>query len=68
MNIFRCGTPDGRLDKSYLRVCAVYKLLKNRRINKARAIELLAQRRVPSRRALIEIWLAGPLRHLKEEG
>lgn len=44
MNLFRCGTKDGSLDKKYLRVCSVYKLLKRGVIGKARAFELLAQR------------------------
>ncbi len=68
MNLFRCGTPDGSLDRKYLRVCSVYQLLKKQRIGKARALELVAQRHAPwemkSLRGTVEIWLNGPLRHL----
>jgi len=64
MNIFRCGTSDGRLDRQYLRVCAVYRLLKQRRIGKARALELLADRKVPHALGLIETWLAWPLKNI----
>lgn len=35
MNLFRC-TPDRRLDREYLRICAVYRLLKRQRIGTAR--------------------------------
>ncbi len=47
MNLFRCGTKDGPLDRKYLRLCAVYRLLKKQVIGRARAIELLAQRYSP---------------------
>lgn len=60
MNLFRTKL-DGSLDREYLRICAVYKLLKLRRIDKPRAIELLGQRRVTRPSALVEIWLNGPL-------
>lgn len=70
MNVFRC-TPDRSLDREYLRVCAVYRLLKSGRINKGQAIEI-SQRRIRGSyrkpqgwlEATIEIWLGGPLRHL----
>lgn len=64
MNCFRM-TRDGSLDMKYLRVCAVYRLLDRRRIDKARALELLAQRHSPKEmttlKATVEIWLSGPL-------
>lgn len=69
MNLFRCGTPDGSLDRKYLRVCSVYRLLKKQKIEKARALELLAERHTPSEmktlRGTVELWLSGPLRHLE---
>jgi hypothetical protein len=59
MNAFRC-TPDRRLDRVYLRTCAVYRLLRQGRIGQERAIELLT---CPpkDRRALTELWKSGPL-------
>lgn len=60
MNAFR-HTPNGSLDRPYLRVCAVYRLMRQRRIDKPRAIELLKARRVPHAQALVELWLAGAL-------
>lgn len=73
-NLFRC-TRDGSLDRYYLRTCAIYRLLKAGRIDKAGALELA---RRPIKRlkpwqythakrgawldATIEIWLAGPLK------
>ena len=66
MNLFRL-TNDGSLDRKYLRVCSVYRLLKRDRVNKARALELLAQRHTPiemrTLRATVELWLTGPLAH-----
>lgn len=73
-NLFRC-TPDRSLDRLYLRTCAIYRLLKAGRIDKARALQL-QNRRYASREAstgrctpprdyltkTIEIWLAGPLK------
>lgn len=56
MNLFRT-TPDRSLDKQYLRVCAVYRLMKRRRLEKARAVSLLRDRKVPSAEALVELWL-----------
>ena len=55
-NAFRM-TPDGSLDRPYLRTCAIYRLLKNGRIDKRRAIEI-----APRLTATIEIWLNGPLK------
>jgi hypothetical protein len=55
MNLFR-QTPDKSLDKQYLRICAVYRLFVSRRaIDKARAVELLAQRHVSKPSALVEL-------------
>jgi len=72
-NIFRC-TPDNSLDRLYLRTCAIYRLLKYRRIDRATALELQNRRYAspesstgrngPPRDYLtrtIEIWLSGPL-------
>ena len=58
MNLFRC-TPDNKLDREYLRTCAVYKLLKKGIIGKRRACELLL---VSKPKALVELWVSGPLR------
>jgi hypothetical protein len=48
------------LDRKFLRVCAVYRLLKKRVIGRARAIELLAQRHTPREmktlRATVSLW------------
>ena len=67
MNVFRC-TADGSLDRSYLRTCAIYRLLKNGRIDKRGAFAL-ARRPIRGRwvrpdrlDGTIELWLAGPLR------
>lgn len=54
-NVFR-DPRTGKLDRVYLRTCAVYRLLKHGRIDKARALEI-----APHLRATIEIWLSGPL-------
>jgi hypothetical protein len=68
MNIYRCSSPDGSLDKKYLRVCVVYRLLKNQHITKPIALRLLAQRHtareMKTLRATVELWLSGPLKHL----
>lgn len=67
MNAFRC-TPDRSLDREYLRTCAIYRLLKNGRIDKYGALEL-ARRKIPGcprnptrLDGTIEVWLNGPLR------
>ena len=61
-NLFR-HRHDGKLDRQYLRICAVYRLLKRGQItSKARAVELLKQRRVAVPRATVEMWLAHPLK------
>ena len=64
MNLFRC-TPDKSLDREYLRTCAVYKLLKTGRVNKQRAIDLLICH-PKIRKGVVEMWLNGPLKHIKE--
>ena len=65
MNLFRAGTKDGSLDKKYLRVCAVYRLLRKQVIGQARALELLAQRHsakeMATLRGTVELWRAHPL-------
>lgn len=59
MNLFR-QTPDRSLDRPYLRLCAVYRLLKAKQIGKARALELLAQKhgskRMATLRGTVELW------------
>ena len=73
MNAFRM-TRDRTLDRQYLRTCAIYRLLKSRRIDKAGAVALQGRRyraqetstgrNAPPQGYLtktIEIWLAGPL-------
>ena len=73
MNVFRC-TPDRSLDLEYLRICAIYKLLKIGRIGKSEAIELSHRRirGVPKKypgwlTPTIELWLSGPLRRGKHD-
>jgi len=65
VNLFR-QTSDRSLDRKYLRVCSVYRLLKKGKVDKARAIELLALRHSPNEmatlRGTVDLWLAGPLR------
>jgi hypothetical protein len=39
MNAFHM-TPDKRLDRLYLRTCAIYRLLKNGRITRQQALEI----------------------------
>lgn len=67
MNLFR-QTKDGSLDRKYLRVCAVYRLLSKQLIGKARAIELLAERHstqeMRSLRGTVDLWLTHPLNNL----
>ncbi len=64
MNLFRC-TPDGSLDKQYLRICAVYRLLKKQRIGKARATQLMKARGVKCAPATVEMWMANPLKNIQ---
>ena len=67
MNLFRTpvldkatGTWSRPLDRKYLRICSVYRLMKRGIIDKARAFELLAQRHSPaemkSLRGMVELW------------
>lgn len=55
------------LDKKYMRVCSVHRLLQRGRIGFARAIQLLAQRHTKSEmkllRGTVELWRGN---HLKE--
>lgn len=64
MNLFR-QTKDGSLDRRYLRVCAVYRLLKKQTIGRARALELLADRHTAAEmktlRGTVQLWKAHPL-------
>lgn len=64
MNAFR-QTRDGTLDRKYLRVCAVYRLLRKQIIGRARAMELLAQKHgaaeMKTLRGTVELWRAHPL-------
>ncbi len=57
-NIFRVPT-TGKLDRVYLRTCAIYRLLKSGRIDETRAKAL-----APHLTATIEIWKYGPLRKI----
>jgi len=67
MNLFR-QTKDRSLDRKYLRVCAVYRLLSKQIIGKSRAIELLAERHsaqeMKSLRGTVDLWLSHPLKRL----
>lgn len=69
MNLFRCGTKDGSLDRKYLRVCAVYRLLKKQLIGQTRALELLAQRHTAAEmkglRGTVELWKAHSIRGMQ---
>ena len=68
MNLFR-QTADKSLDRKYLRVCAVYRLMKRGQIGKARAIELLAAKHSPAEmrtlRATVELWIANPFKRIQ---
>ncbi len=65
MNCFRC-TPDGSLDRKYMRVCSVYRLLRRKVIGEARAMELLAERHTPAEmkvlRGTVSLWKADSLK------
>jgi hypothetical protein len=64
MNDLFHQTKDGSLDRVYLRVCAVYRLLmRQKRIDKERAIELLEQRKVTHAKGLVELWMQWPPQH-----
>lgn len=65
-NAFRMR--NGRLDMVYLRTCAIYRLLKNGRIDRTGALEIAARPvrgewKRPDITRTIELWLDGPLRH-----
>lgn len=68
MNLFR-QAKDGSLDRKYLRVCAVYRLLKRKAIGKARALELLAQNHTEAEmktlRGTVELWRAHSLKDME---
>jgi hypothetical protein len=54
-------TANGSLDRKYLRVRSVYKMLMRlHRIDKRRAIELLEERGIKSARSTVELWLQWP--------
>lgn len=57
---------DGSLDRKYLRVCAVYRMMKRCGLGKERALELLAGRHTKKEMAIlrgtVELWLSGPLK------
>ena len=59
MNVFRC-TPDRSLDKRFLRICAVYRLLKRKRIGYARACEILG----PKLRGTVDLWRQYPIKDM----
>lgn len=68
MNCFR-QTFDGSLDRKFLRVSAVYRLMRKGIIGKVRALELLAQRHTQAEmktlRATVDLWLTTyAFRHL----
>jgi hypothetical protein len=50
----------GALDRKYLRVCSVYRLLRKQIIGEARALELLAQRHTAKEmltlRGTVSLW------------
>lgn len=67
MNLFRTPVFDKAsgewmrpLDRKYLRICVVYRLMKRGIIDKTRALELLAQRHSPAEmktlRGTVELW------------
>ncbi|MCV9964818.1 hypothetical protein OIU34_23275 [Pararhizobium sp. BT-229] len=67
MNMFR-QTWDGRLDRQYLRVCATFKLLKLCKIDAARAVELLAERRIHNAENVVGNWVNTLQRNEWSEG
>lgn len=67
MNLFRTPILDRAtgewtrpLDRKFLRVCAVYRLMKRGVIDKTRALEFLADRHTPAEmktlRGTVELW------------
>lgn len=65
MNCFR-QTKDQSLDRKYLRVAAVYRLLRKQRIGQARALALLAEKHgrteMRTLRGTVELWSQYPLK------
>lgn len=59
----------GKLDRKYIRVCAVYRLLRRSVIGRSRALVLLGQRHTPKEmrtlRATVDLWQAGPIPHMR---
>lgn len=57
MNLFRM-TPDGALDRQYLRICAVYRATKRYGMDRETALVRLTEKgmRPNDARALYEIW------------
>lgn len=70
MNAFR-PRPGDPLDRKYLRNCAVYKLLKLRKIGEARALELMLQKAGGGRYAqrvteqLLSVWKQGSFKDMQ---
>ncbi len=68
MNLFR-QTADKSLDRKYLRVCAVYRLMSRGLVGKSRAIELLAEkhstREMQTLQATVELWIANPFKRMQ---
>jgi hypothetical protein len=58
----------GELDRKYLRVCAVYRLLRRKKIGRAQATRLLAQRHSPTEmKALngtMDLWRQWPIKDM----
>lgn len=48
---------EGNLDRQYLRVCAVYKLLKLCKIDEDRAVTLLQERRIRGAEQTVSLWV-----------
>lgn len=68
MNCFRLS-PDMPLDRKFLRVSAVYRLLRKKIIGKARGLELLAQKHTEKEmkvlRATVSLWHAHPIKDMR---
>lgn len=75
MNIFRTPkwnaktkTWERPLNRKFLRVCTVYRLLKRQIIGKSRALELLAERHTGKEmkilRATVDLWQAQPIKNM----
>lgn len=59
----------GELDRKYLRVCSVYRLLKRGYIGRTRATELLAQKHTPNEMKVLQgtmdLWRQWPIPNMK---